>query len=46
VLKGFWGRYYEGAGFNPWQRAVPGRDDYVTYEVSRTTAWSKSDRVP
>jgi hypothetical protein len=33
VLKGFWGRYYEGASFNPWQRATSGYYDQVFYEV-------------
>jgi hypothetical protein len=31
VLKAFWGRYYEGAAFAPYQFAVPGRNDYVGY---------------
>jgi hypothetical protein len=26
VAKAFWGRYYEGANFNPWQRGIKGHD--------------------
>jgi hypothetical protein len=33
VARGFWGRYYEGASFNPWQRATSGYSDFLGYEV-------------
>jgi hypothetical protein len=46
VLKAFWGRYYEGASFNPWQRAVPGRSDYITYEVLPNGTLVEIDRIP
>ncbi len=45
VAKAFWGRYYEGASFNPWQRATPGYNDTIYYEVFNGQN-SEVDRVP
>jgi hypothetical protein len=44
VLKGFWGRYYEGASINPWQRGVEGFTDYVSYEVDSRGNLHEFDR--
>lgn len=33
VLKGSWGRYYEGASFNPYNQAVGGWTPFNSYEV-------------
>ena len=46
VLKGFWGRYYEGASFNPWQRATSGYSDNVSYDVLPNGRLVEFDRVP
>lgn len=46
VLKTFWGRYYEGATFAPFELAVPGRSDYVSYFVSPGDALEEFDRIP
>jgi hypothetical protein len=46
VLKGFWGRYFEGASFNPWQRATSGYQDSVSYEVLPNGTLVEFDRVP
>lgn len=45
VAKGFWGRYYEGASFNPWQRATPGYSDTLYYDVINGQK-IEFDRVP
>lgn len=46
VLKAFYGRYYEGASFNPWQRATSGYYDYVSYDVLANGRLVEFDRVP
>jgi hypothetical protein len=46
VLKSFWGRYYEGAGFAPYELAVPGRADYVSYFVHPGDVLEEFDRIP
>lgn len=33
VLRGSWGRYYEGASFNPYNQAVGGWTPFVSYDV-------------
>ena len=33
VLRGYYGRMFEGANFAPFERAVSGASDWVTYEV-------------
>jgi hypothetical protein len=45
VLKGFWGRYFEGASIAPYAGAVPGRSDYVTYEVFPGDTLFEIDRI-
>jgi hypothetical protein len=44
IMKGFWGRYYEGASFNPWQRATSGYTDYISYEVDSRGGLHEFDR--
>ncbi len=46
VLKGFWGRYYEGASNNTFQRATSGYEDYVSYDVLSNGRLVEFDRVP
>lgn len=46
VLKTFWGRYYEAAGFSNYELAVPGRADYVTHEVTAGNVKHEIDRIP
>jgi hypothetical protein len=46
VAKGFWGRYYEGASFNPWQRATEGYEDTVYYNVYPNGSREEADRIP
>jgi hypothetical protein len=45
IAKAFWGRYFEGASFSPWQRGVPGRADFVSYEVLPGNRLIEVDRV-
>lgn len=44
VLKAFWGRYFEGASFNPWQRGTSGYTDFVSYEVLSNNRLVEFDR--
>jgi carboxypeptidase family protein len=46
VLKTFWGRYYEAANFAPFELAVPGRNDFVTYVVHPGDVLEEVDRTP
>jgi hypothetical protein len=46
VLKAFWGRYYEGAAFAPYQFAVPGRNDYVGYFAEPGGPLEEDFRIP
>jgi len=45
VLKGFYGRLYEGAMFQTWSRAVPGIGDYVIYEAGPGNQLTEVDRI-
>ena len=46
VLKGFYGRYYEGAAVGPFERALSGNADWVTYEVGDNwKTLTESDRI-
>ena len=33
VIRGFWGRYFEGTSLSPFANAVGGYEDFVSYEV-------------
>jgi hypothetical protein len=44
VLRAYYGRYFEGASFNPGQRATTGYTDYVSYDVSSSGKLSEYDR--
>jgi hypothetical protein len=46
VLKGFWGRYYEGAAALSWQRGLTGYEDTVDYEVMPNGTLVEYNRVP
>jgi hypothetical protein len=45
VLKGYYGRYFEGASFTPWQRATSGYYDYVS-SYWNGSAYEEYSRVP
>jgi hypothetical protein len=46
VAKVYWGRYFEGASINPWQRGAKGFQDFVSYEVLPSGKLVEFDRVP
>ena len=47
MLKGFWGRYFEGASFNPWQRATSGyQDTVVLRRAAQRQRWWSSIAYP
>src|SRR4051812_12832494 len=47
VLRGSYGRLYEGANFSPFERAVSGIGDFVTYDVGPGyKTLTESGRVP
>jgi hypothetical protein len=45
VVRGFWGRYYEGASQSPYTNAVGGYEDYVYYNVLPGNQFEEYDRT-
>jgi hypothetical protein len=45
VAKAFFGRYFEGASFNPWQRAISGQDGAWGY-YNDGTSWQEDYLIP
>ena len=44
VVRGFWGRYYEGTSLSPFANAVGGYEDYVSYFVLGNNQFEEFDR--
>lgn len=45
IVAGSYGRYFEGAAFSPYSRAVPGYADFVSYDVQANGRLVEFDRV-